>query len=35
MLRDVGLAEEMAQDAMLQALESLARDGVPDNPAPG
>jgi RNA polymerase sigma factor (sigma-70 family) len=32
MLRDVGLAEEMAQDAMLQALESWPRDGVPDRP---
>jgi RNA polymerase sigma factor (sigma-70 family) len=32
MLRDVGLAEEMAQDAMLQALESWPTDGVPDRP---
>ena len=32
MLRDVGLAEEMAQDAMLQALESWPADGVPDRP---
>jgi RNA polymerase sigma factor (sigma-70 family) len=36
MLRDVGLAEEMAQDAMLQALESWPRmfpdTGVPDRP---
>jgi len=32
MLRDVGLAEEMAQDAMLQALESWPSGGVPDRP---
>jgi RNA polymerase sigma factor (sigma-70 family) len=32
MLRDVGLAEEMAQDAMLQALESWPAGGVPDRP---
>jgi RNA polymerase sigma factor (sigma-70 family) len=32
MLRDVGTAEEMAQDAMLQALESWPADGVPDRP---
>ena len=32
MLRDVGVAEEMAQDAMLQALESWPADGVPDRP---
>jgi RNA polymerase sigma factor (sigma-70 family) len=32
MLRDVGLAEEVAQDAMLQALESWPADGVPDRP---
>jgi RNA polymerase sigma factor (sigma-70 family) len=32
MLRDVGTAEEMAQDAMLQALESWPADGVPERP---
>ncbi|MCS0590203.1 RNA polymerase sigma factor [Massilia norwichensis] len=32
MLRDVGLAEEIAQDAMLQALESWPQAGVPDKP---
>jgi RNA polymerase sigma factor (sigma-70 family) len=32
MLRDVDLAEELAQDALLAALESWPRDGVPDNP---
>jgi predicted RNA polymerase sigma factor len=31
-LRDVGLAEELAQDALLAALEQWPRDGVPDNP---
>jgi RNA polymerase sigma-70 factor, ECF subfamily len=29
---DVGLAEELAQDAMLAALESWPESGVPDNP---
>lgn len=32
MLRDVGLAEEMAQDAMLQALESWPAGGLPERP---
>ncbi len=32
MLGDVGLAEEMAQDAMVAALERWPADGVPDNP---
>lgn len=32
MLRDVGLAEEMAQDAMLQALETWPAGGVPERP---
>jgi RNA polymerase sigma factor (sigma-70 family) len=32
MLRDVGLAEEMAQDALVSALEHWPRDGVPQNP---
>jgi len=32
MLRDVGLAEEVAQDAMLQALESWPGGGVPERP---
>ena len=31
--RDVGLAEEMAQDALVSALEHWPKDGVPDNPA--
>jgi RNA polymerase sigma factor (sigma-70 family) len=30
--RDVGLAEELAQEALLAALEQWPRDGVPDNP---
>jgi len=33
MLRDVGLAEEMAQDVLLTALEQWPEKGVPDNPA--
>jgi len=32
-LRDVGLAEELAQDALVAALESWPEAGVPDNPA--
>lgn len=32
MLRDVDLAEEFAQDALVAALEHWPRDGVPDNP---
>ncbi|MGX8008592.1 RNA polymerase sigma factor [Mesorhizobium sp. ORM8.1] len=32
-LRDVGLAEELVQDAFLLALERWPRDGIPDNPA--
>jgi len=30
--RDVGLAEELAQDAFLAALEQWQRNGIPDNP---
>jgi len=33
MLRDVGRAEELAQDALVEALECWPRDGLPDNPA--
>ncbi|WP_394777298.1 RNA polymerase sigma factor [Undibacterium sp.] len=33
MLRDVGAAEELAQDALVTALEQWPRTGVPDNPA--
>jgi RNA polymerase sigma factor (sigma-70 family) len=32
MVRDVGLAEDLAQDALVAALEQWPRDGVPDNP---
>jgi len=32
MLRDVGLAEEMAQDALVTALEQWPTSGVPENP---
>jgi RNA polymerase sigma factor (sigma-70 family) len=34
MVRDVGLAEELAQDALVVALEQWPRDGVPDDPGP-
>ncbi len=32
LLRDVGLAEEFAQDALVAALEHWPRTGMPDNP---
>ena len=32
-LRDVGLAEELAQDALVAALEQWPREGVPERPA--
>ena len=32
MVRDVGLAEDLAQDALLAALERWPRSGVPENP---
>jgi RNA polymerase sigma factor (sigma-70 family) len=32
MVGDVGLAEDMAQDALVAALEKWPADGVPDNP---
>jgi RNA polymerase sigma factor (sigma-70 family) len=32
-LRDVGLAEELAQDALVAALEQWPLSGLPDNPA--
>ena len=32
MVRDVGLAEEFAQDALVAALEQWPESGVPDNP---
>ena len=31
-LRDVGLAEELAQDALVAALEQWPQSGIPDNP---
>ena len=33
MLRDVGLAEDLAQDALVQALEHWPSKGLPDKPA--
>ena len=32
MIRDVGIAEELAQDALVAALEQWPESGVPDNP---
>ena len=32
MVRDVGLAEDLAQDALVAALERWPQTGVPDNP---
>jgi len=32
LLRDVGLAEELAQDALVAALEQWPADGIPANP---
>ncbi|HUL81499.1 MAG TPA: RNA polymerase sigma factor [Gammaproteobacteria bacterium] len=32
LVRDVGVAEELAQDALVAALEQWPRDGVPDKP---
>src|SRR5271155_5297790 len=31
-VRDVGLAEELAQDALVAALEQWPNSGIPDNP---
>ena len=31
-VRDVGLAEELAQDALVAALEQWPKSGVPENP---
>ena len=32
MTRDLDLAEDLAQDALVSALESWPSDGIPDNP---
>jgi RNA polymerase sigma-70 factor, ECF subfamily len=32
MVRDIGVAEDLAQDALVAALEQWPRSGVPDNP---
>ena len=31
-VRDVGIAEDLAQDALISALESWPKSGIPDNP---
>lgn len=33
MVRDIGLAEDLAQDALVAALDTWPRDGLPDRPA--
>jgi RNA polymerase sigma factor (sigma-70 family) len=33
MVRDVGVAQDLAQDALVSAIERWPRQGVPDNPA--
>src|SRR4029078_4770262 len=32
--RDIGIAEELAQDALVAALERWPAEGIPENPAP-
>ena len=32
--RDIGIAEELAQDALVAALEHWPTEGIPENPAP-
>src|SRR4051794_36226254 len=32
--RDIGIAEELAQDALVTALERWPEEGIPENPAP-
>jgi len=32
MVRDIGLAEDLAQDALVRALETWPESGVPENP---
>jgi len=31
-VRDVGIAEDLAQDALISALESWPKSGIPENP---
>ena len=35
LVRDVGLAEDLAQDAFVAAVEQWPREGIPPAPAPG
>jgi predicted RNA polymerase sigma factor len=35
LVRDVGLAEELAHDALVAALQDWPQTGVPDNPGGG
>jgi len=32
MVRDIGLAEDLAQDALVSALDQWPKHGIPDNP---
>src|ERR1041385_9566092 len=32
--RNIGIAEELAQDALVAALERWPEEGIPENPAP-
>jgi predicted RNA polymerase sigma factor len=32
--RNMGIAEELAQDALVAALERCPEEGIPENPAP-
>jgi RNA polymerase sigma-70 factor (ECF subfamily) len=32
--RDIGIAEELARDALVAALERWPEEGIPENPAP-
>jgi predicted RNA polymerase sigma factor len=34
-VRDIGLAEDLAHDALIAALEQWPEQGIPDNPAAG
>jgi predicted RNA polymerase sigma factor len=31
--RDIGIAEELAEDALVTALELYPKEGIPENPA--
>jgi predicted RNA polymerase sigma factor len=35
MVRDVGIAEDLAQEALVAALDQWPKSGIPENPALG